>query len=156
MTNASDVVGILPSDLIATASIIAGFGITVIMFRVQREVTVQDEKRTPVKSRLAWADYLIILSISLALLLVVVPLIWFAVPSAKLRAVAAAACVAAVVLQLGYIPSILAHYGISLGKQTATEERSAGQPVETWIAPLSGLVAAVLFVIVLCHNLRPE
>jgi cytochrome bd-type quinol oxidase subunit 2 len=60
------------SDLLTAAAVIVGFGITVIMFRVQREIQVQ-EKGEP--NWLAWSDYLILGSILLTIGLAILPLL---------------------------------------------------------------------------------
>ncbi len=67
------------SDLLTAAAVIVGFGITVIMFRVQREIQVQENnKEKPEKERdpnwLAWSDYLILGSILLTIGLAIFPL----------------------------------------------------------------------------------
>jgi hypothetical protein len=131
---------------------VAGFGVIAIMFRLERELEVQEKYGLAAESRLAWADWLIITSVVLALFVVV---LLIGVPGAtpNSRAFAAAACVAAALLQIGYVPSIFAHYGINLGKRVKTEDRKSGQPVEVWLVPAFAIIAIGLFVWVLCRNL---
>src|SRR5262245_26818664 len=101
------------SDLITAASIIAGFGVTVLMFRLQRELHISDEnwrenKRTP-----TWippADYLVILAITISLLFGVLPLLMSPENTAASLRLPATAVAATTVLLTGYVPSILAHY----------------------------------------------
>jgi hypothetical protein len=145
------------SDLIVTAAMFAAFGIVAFMFRVEREINVQEkafkEEREP-DSRVAWADYLIISSIALALLAVITLLMEIPFHSKGARAFATAACVAAAILQLGYVPSILAHYAINFGKPVKTKAREAGQAWEVWFVSLSAILATALFTWVLCMNLH--
>src|SRR6478672_9826534 len=103
-----------PTELLAVSAIIVGFGVTAIMFRVQRELYVLEVLKIRTVW-LAWADYLIIASIMLAALGVILPLVAIPNGSPVLVAVAAASCAAATVLQAGYVPAILAHYRIELG-----------------------------------------
>src|ERR1700677_1658704 len=94
-----------PSDLIAIAAMIFGFGIVVIMFRVQREVGAQ-ESHPDWPLWTSWADWLILWSVPLGCLTI---LSLLAFPGMRLvEALAAALCGSAVVLQVGYIPAIMA------------------------------------------------
>lgn len=133
----------MPSDLIAAAAVIVGFGVTVFMFRVQRELyvlEVLEEKRL----WLAWADYLIIGSVSLAVFGVILPLLATPAVSANLVAWSASLCVAAVVLQAGYIPSILAHYRIELGARREGP-RAKGEPIERRLVIMTAIAALAAF-----------
>ena len=142
-------------NLISVASIVAGFGITVIMFRVQRELSIQ-ESRPTLRSTLAWSDYLIIASVFLALLgSVEVLLLDPAVPH-YLQAVAAAACAAAVFLQVGYIPGILFHYGIRYGRNSTIDDRQSGEPGERAIVILSAVVALLVAAWVFRQHLQAQ
>lgn len=103
-----------PSDLIAVAAMIVGFGSVVIMFRVQRELWVQHH-HPDWPTWTAWADRLIFASVAIAVALVVAPLLAFPLVSRWREALAAASCVSAIILQVGYIPAVLAHYRIGIG-----------------------------------------
>lgn len=103
--------------LIAVESIIAGFGVTALMFRLQRELSISDEnwrRRATdpsiprVRTWLPYADYLLIAAVLLALILGVRPLL-VAFDESTLR-LARAATAAATVLLAGYVPTILGHY----------------------------------------------
>src|SRR5215213_4515006 len=130
-------------DLIAAATIIVGFGVTVIMFRVQRELWVQ-EQHPDWPSWLAWSDYLIIASVVLALFLAIAPLLAVSVMTSLVQALAAASCVAAVILQAGYIPAILAHYRIEIGRKRKGD-RLKGEPAERRFVFISAELATVGF-----------
>ena len=136
------------TDLIAVAAIIFGFGITVFMFRIQREIAVK-EKGWP--NWIAWADYLVLFSIGLGLLAVVILLVIG--PAKSADALASAACTAALVLQAGYLPAILAHYRIEIGKNR-TGPREKGEPAERRFVYVSALIAVISVVLVLFRRLR--
>lgn len=131
------------ADLIAVSAIVVGFGVTAIMFRVQRELYVLEVlKRQPLW--LAWADYLILGSVTLAVFGATVPLLVAPSPSRALVALAASSCVAALILQAGYIPSLLAHYRIELGARRHGP-RAKGEPAERGFVIGTAISAAVLF-----------
>jgi hypothetical protein len=119
--------------IISVASITAGFSVTVMMFRLNRELRISDENslllerllkempREKAKAKDKWkeqrtrtwlpiADFLPISAILISLLFGVLPLLAEQTPSFEVRAHAAAASGAGTVLLAGYIPSILAHY----------------------------------------------
>ena len=148
--------GIQVNDLIVTAAMFAAFGIVAFMFRVEREIRVQEEyvnkKGEPkLKSRVAWADYLIISSVGLAIIAVAALLV--EPDSHDTKAFSTAACLAAAVLQLGYVPSIMAHYAINFGKPKRAEDRNPKEGPERWFVLISGLVAAALFLWVLYRDI---
>src|ERR1017187_2805339 len=118
------------TDLIAVSAIVVGFGVTAIMFRVQRELQVLEQRNIKILW-LSWADYLILGSVMLAIFGATVPLLVAPAPPPGLLALAASSCVAAVILQGGYIPSLLAHYRIGLGAGREGP-RAKGEPVERW------------------------
>ncbi len=123
------------TDLIAIAAIVMGFGITVIMFRLQRELEMRD-KGEP--SWIAYSDRLILSSIFISLFLVFLPI--FVLPTPLSITLAHAGCFAAVVLQAGFIPSILAHYRLGFGKNR-TGPRENPEPKERLFVWLSAAVA---------------
>jgi hypothetical protein len=138
----------MPGDLLTVAAIVIGFGITVFMFRVQRELQVlestKNESDPDWKLWLAWADYLVISAIVIAALVSVPILISSKLPAAWLR-VARGACAAAMILQVGYIPSILAHYRIEIGANRKGP-RQKGEPAEKLWVYLSMIAAIAAWV----------
>jgi hypothetical protein len=132
-----------PAEIISASAIIAGFGVTAIMFRVQRELYVREVLNIKILW-LAWADYLILASVALAVFGATVPML--AVPNAPrpLVSVAASSCVAALFLLAGYVPSILAHYRIQLGAEREGP-RDMGEPVERRFVIGSALSAGFAF-----------
>ncbi len=139
------------TDLISTAAIIVGFGVTAMMFRVQRELYVLEVlKVRPVW--LAWADYLVLGAVGLAVFGVVVPLLMVPTVTSRLFTVSASVCAAAVVLQAGFIPAILAHYRIEFGARR-DGPRAKGEPMERLFVIASVVVAFVFFAVTLGFRL---
>jgi hypothetical protein len=141
-----------PSDLIAVAAMIFGFGIVVIMFRVQRELWVQ-EHHPEWRNWIPWADWLIFASVLLAGCLTIFPLLAFPVTRSS-KAIAAASCGSAILLQIGYVPAILAHYRIFFGRKRATDHvpREPGEPAEKVSVILTAVIAVLAFAFVFCQQ----
>src|ERR1017187_7835127 len=135
------------SYLIGAAAIVLGFGVTVIMFRIQRELQMQKENEP---TWIAYSDYLILASIFTSLFLVLLPVLL--VPQFKyIITVARAGCVAAIILEAGYIPSILAHYRIGFGKDRHGA-RTNPEPTERRFVWLFAIFAAGCFSFVLLSD----
>jgi hypothetical protein len=145
---------ILSGDLIAVAAILVGFGLTVIMFRLQRELYVQ-EQHPQWPNWLAWSDYLILASMLVAVFFVVLPILAFPVVTRMREALASAACISAIILQVGYIPAILAHYRIEIGR-SRTGDRQKGEPTERLYVYLSIALRTVGFIIVFYQRLHEQ
>jgi hypothetical protein len=139
-----------PQPYLTVASILSGFGISVFMFRIQRELRVRDEN--PVSPNwLAWADYLILGAIVLSLLLVVLPLVAVPEPGRLAYAVAAGSCAAASMLVAAYPFAILDHYRIEIGtwrtrQGEGPQERHKGEPIERIVVLGAAILAAIAFV----------
>ena len=119
------------------------------MFRIQRELSVRD-RHPDWPNWLAWADYLIIATVVLSVVLVILPLVAVPAPSRAVYSVAAGACAAASLLLLAYPFAILDHYRIEIGtwRTTLGEEpqaRHKGEPIERIIVVTAGIVAALTF-----------
>jgi hypothetical protein len=127
-------------DLIGVAAIVLGFGVTVVMFRIQRELQMQ-EANEPIW--IARSDVLILASIFASVFLVLLPLLLL--PKLDyVIAVARAGCVAAIILEAGYIPAILAHYRIGFGKDRHGP-RTNPEPTERLFVWLFAIFAAGCF-----------
>jgi len=142
-----------PQPYLTVASILTGFCISVFMFRIQRELSVRD-RHPDWPNWLAWADYLIMASIVLSVVLVVLPLVSVPAPSRANYSVAAASCAAASILLLAYPFAILDHYRIEIGawRTRAGEDpqaRHKGEPIERIVVVTSGVVATVTFVAII-------
>ncbi len=138
-----------PQPYLTVASILSGFSISVFMFRIQRELGVRD-RHPDWPNWLAWADYLVIATIVLSLLLVVLPLIALSEPTEFVFSIAAGTCAATSLLLMVYPFAILDHYRIEIGvwrkKPGETAEiRHKGEPVEKAIVIITALIAALTF-----------
>jgi phosphoglycerol transferase MdoB-like AlkP superfamily enzyme len=135
-------------DLIALAAIIIGFGSTIIAFRIQREVAM-DEKGE--RLWVPWADWLVLLAIALCVAFVIFLLA--RVTPCRI-AFASAAGASAIVLEAGYIPSILAHYRILFGKDRTKQRlpRERGEPAEMVFVTLTVVLAVIAFAFVHCQQ----
>jgi hypothetical protein len=136
--------------LLSVASILSGFGITVFIFRIQRELQVR-ERTGDIATWLSWADYLVLAAITLSLILVVFPLI--TIPQViGVLAVARASCAAAAILLAAYPWAILYHYRIVLGTKRQGQ-RLPGEPGEKLIVIVAAIVAALTFSIIVTLRL---
>jgi hypothetical protein len=138
-----------PQPYLTVASILSGFGISVFMFRIQRELGVRD-RHPDWPNWLAWADYLVLSSIVLSLLLVVLPLVALPAPSRFVFSVAAGSCAASSLLLVAYPFAILDHYRIEIGAWRTREgekpqTRHKGEPIERVIVVVAGMAAAAAF-----------
>jgi hypothetical protein len=141
-----------PQPYLTVASILSGFGISVFMFRIQRELRVR-ERHPDWPNWLAWADYLVIATVVLSLLLVVLPLVSFSEPTEFIFSIAAGTCASTSLLLVAYPFAILDHYGIEIGgwRRKAgdnVEIRHKGEPIERKIVIASSLIAILAFVLV--------
>ena len=136
-----------PQPYLTVASILSGFGISVFMFRIQRELGVRD-KHPDWPNWLAWADYLVLAAIVSSLVLVVLPLIAQSEPSEFTYSVAAGACTATSLLMVAYPFAILDHYRIEIGvhRPESIEVRHKGQPIEKVIVIATSIVAVLFFI----------
>ena len=137
-----------PGAVIAVAAIVFGFGVTVIMFRIQRELEMR-KKGEP--SWIACSDHLIFASIFVSVFCVFLPT--FLLPKFNCTvAIARAGCVAAIILEAGYIPSILAHYRLGFGKNRIGG-RTNPEPTERLFIWIAAILAIGCFVFVVRSNL---
>ncbi len=140
----------VPQPFLTVASILTGFSISVLMFRIQRELRVR-EQHPHWPNWLAWADYLIIAAITLSILGVIVPLIAVPAPTRLIYSVAAGSCTAASLLLLGYPFAILDHYRIEIGawrtkRGEPAQVRHKGEPIERAVVTAAAIAAAISFV----------
>jgi hypothetical protein len=132
------------STLASIASIIAGFGAAILVFRLQRELQM-DEKGEP--TWIAFADWLIFAATLTSLLLVIFPIVVFDLSSGFFSQLPPASCAAASLMVAGYIPSIFAHYRLIWGKNR-TGQRENPEPAERVLVWLTFLIASVVFVLI--------
>jgi hypothetical protein len=106
------------------------------MFRIQRELYVQEVRKEP--TWITWADRLVISSTLTALLFLVLPIV-----ALVHYDVAATVTSVAVILLSGYVPSILAHYRFFV---PGGPPRSNPEPLErkfVWTTLVVGMIGAV-------------
>ncbi|HEV7784948.1 MAG TPA: hypothetical protein VGQ28_06395, partial [Thermoanaerobaculia bacterium] len=127
------------------ASVIAGFGGAMLLFRLQRELQVQKESEP---LWIPWADRLLILATLIALLLVLLPLVATTNRPGVMAHLPAAGCTAALILMAGYIPAILAHYRLFFGAGRSGP-RGNPEPAERVVVLLTVLIALAAFFCVL-------
>jgi hypothetical protein len=120
-------------------AIIAGFGVAMLFFRIQRELTMRDHDEA---IWIPWADWLIVAATLSALLLVLLPVV--VAPGPASLTVASAACAAALILVAGYVFAILAHYRVWIGKQRSGP-RSNPEPAEKAWVVASTILAGIAF-----------
>jgi hypothetical protein len=134
------------------ASVIAGFGGAMLLFRLQRELEMQRETEV---QWIPWADRLLILATLIALLLVLLPLVATTNRPGLLAHLPAAGCAAALILMAGYILAVLAHYRLFLGAGRRGP-RTNPEPAERAVVLATGLVALLAFLWVLWRYSVPS
>ena len=135
-----------PQPYLTVASILTGFCVSVFMFRIQRELRVRD-RHPSWPNWLAWADYLIVATMAVSVLLVILPLVALPSPSRTVYSIAAGSCAAASILLLAYPFAILDHYRIEIGatRGEKPQARHKGEPIERVIVVTAAIVAALTF-----------
>jgi hypothetical protein len=135
-----------PQPYLTVASILTGFSISVFMFRIQRELSVRDH-HPDWPNWLAWADYLIVATIVVSVLLVILPLVAFPEPGRVMYSIAAGSCAASSLLLLAYPFAILDHYRIEIGVKRGEhpQARHKGEPIERIIVVAAAIVATATF-----------
>jgi hypothetical protein len=111
------------------AGIIAAFSVSMIFFRVQREIQMHGDGEI---NWVPWADRLLLLSSFLSLICVLLPLVAAHPSSWAYQRLPGPACAATVVLVAAYPAAILAHYRFILGCGREGE-RDNPEPAERWI-----------------------
>ena len=134
------------------ASVIAGFGSAMLIFRIQRELQMGQETEV---QWIPWADRLLILATLVALLLVLLPLVATTNRPGVMAHLPAAGCAAALILMAGYILAILAHYRLFLGKGRSGPRKNP-EPAERIVVLATGLIALLTFLWVCWHYSLPS
>ena len=131
------------APLLAVASIVGGFGINVLMFRIRRELHMRKQEE---RTWIPWADQLVIAAVSLSLITV---LLLLAAPALSFIPswIAPTLLAAAVALLLGFPPAILAHYRL-LAFQKHAERRDNPEPSEKLCVVVTVLFALAMSVLV--------
>lgn len=130
--------------LLTVASIISGFGITVFVFRIQRELKMKDKDE---QIWIPWADFLIIGAVWAALLLVILPLLIISNITEMVIRFSKAVCSSASILLACYMLAIMAHYRIIFGKRRSGP-RNNPEPSERIIIIGAVILALLVFLLV--------
>jgi hypothetical protein len=160
------------AETLATiASLVTAAGVTMLFFRIARELAVRERapdawivRQVPgteppvwkaqgetkqLVSWLAFADWLVIGATLLAIVAVLLPLLIVTDSDLVGKRIPAAGCAASLVALAGYIPSLLAHYRIVIGARR-TSERENPEPGEaigvaiTTTASVASFVASLV------------
>jgi hypothetical protein len=130
-------------SLMTVASIVAGFGVAVLVFRIQRETTLQTKW-------IPWADWLLIAATMVALGGVILPIISFSQPPACVVKFGSAASSLVVLLVIGYPFAILAHYRLIGAEGAARAKRSEArynpEPLERRWVIVTFTIAILVFI----------
>lgn len=136
----------MDSGVVSTvASIIAGFGVAMLFFRIQRELEMQGRDEI---IWIPWADWLLIVATLISLIGVLFPLLLLPAFPLIGRFIVAA-CGASVLLVAGYVLAILAHYRLLWGK-CRSGPRDNPEPAERVLVYLSVVVSLLCFAGVIC------
>ncbi len=136
--------------LATIASIISGFGVAMLFFRIQRELQMAGENEI---NWIPWADRLLIGATLISLLLVILPLV--ALPGTSLVVLSTlprAACAAAPLMVGGYIIAILAHYRLLFGG-TRQGPRVNPEPAERLVVWMSLILAVTVFLAIYAREI---
>lgn len=124
------------SSLLTSASIIGAFGMSVLIFRIQRELDMES------KGEVTWiplADWALLAATVMSLVVVVMLLIY-----GDLNSKAQQLLASATTLAIGYIPAVLAHYRLPF-KFGRSGHRSNPEPAEAVVVALSVAAAIAVF-----------
>ena len=136
--------GIWPdaATLATIASVIAAFSVTMVFFRVQREIDMGKEGEM---NWMPWADRMLIAACSIALVFVLLPLVATKPVWPIYRMLPSAACAAAVVLLACYPFALLAHYRVILAFKNGVGEgqRVNPEPGEELVVRFASAFATV-------------
>ncbi len=136
--------------LITVASIITGFGITMLFFRIQRELDMS-AKGEPIW--IPYSDWLMVCAILISLILVILPGILDSVSLGWLSRIPKAASIASIILIIGYIPGILAHYRLIFGRGKIGP-RYNPEPPEKIIVLATAICSAVALISVFLADFK--
>lgn len=131
-----------PGIVATIASIIAGFGVAMLFFRIDRELRMR-ERGEPVW--IARADWLLIVATLCSLVIVLLPLLLFADSGTLGQRLPTAGCSAALVLLAGYIIGILSHYRLLFGS-TRSGPRTNPEPSERRVVIGTLVASSAVFV----------
>jgi len=125
----------------SVASIVVGFGATILVFRIQRELEMRNRGEA---TWIARADWLIVIATTIAGFAgLILPL---SIPQLQYTPLPSAACASAVALLVGYVFAILAHYRLIFGR-TRSGPRENPEPAESALFWCFLALAVVVFIL---------
>lgn len=129
------------AEVLATiASIVTAAGITMLFFRVQREIGMGERDEI---TWIAFADWLLIGATLTAVAVVLLPILLFDSELLS-RRIPIAGCTAALVCMGGYVLALPAHYRLVFGSDRIGP-RTNPEPAERVIVVGAAMIALVLF-----------
>jgi hypothetical protein len=126
-----------PGVLGTVASITVGFGITVLFFRIDRELRMHQRGE---RIWIPWADWLLLSATIGSIVAVLLPLVLFPESRALGVRLPTAGCAASLVSLAGYVLGILAHYRLLFGSRRSGPRHNP-EPSERLIVVLTLLAA---------------
>ena len=126
-----------PGILATVASITVGFGITMLFFRIQRELRMQQKLE---RIWIPWADWLLLGATICSVVLVLLPLVLFPTSDTLGVRLPTAGCAASLACLAGYVLGILAHYRLLFGRGRSGA-RDNPEPSERVIVVLTIIAA---------------
>jgi hypothetical protein len=127
--------------LATIASLVATAGAATLLFRIQREIVMEQQQQ---RIWIAGADWLMIGATLVAIVLALLPLLFFYDSELGGRRIPTAACTASLAAMGGYSLGILAHYRLLFGKGRSGD-REPTEPAELVIILVTVAVAVFLF-----------
>jgi len=124
-------------SLLTVGSVIAGFGVAMLFFRIQRELHMH---RKGERIWIPWADWLLTSATVLALLVILLPILLLGPETLVARSLATAAGSASVIMVSGYVFAILAHYRLIFGRKRKGS-RENPEPAEAGVVVTSIILA---------------
>jgi len=127
------------------AAIITAFGVSMLFFRIQREIAMNEKNET---IWIPYSDWLLITATIISLLLVIFPIIVFPDDSFFYLKLPRAASAASTIVVAGYTFGILAHYRLIFGKNRPAL-RDNPEPSEKIIVLTTAFLALSFFILLL-------
>jgi hypothetical protein len=130
-------------SLVTIASIISGFGIAMLYFRIQRELQMHDQMEL---NWIPWADRLLIVATLVSLLFVLLPVVLFDKKWEIISKIIIGSSASSIIMVVGYIFAILAHYRFLLGKERKGP-RTNPEPAEKFVIIITTVTCIGVFIV---------
>jgi uncharacterized BrkB/YihY/UPF0761 family membrane protein len=120
---------------------IVGLSFSILIFRIKREMDMAEKGET---TWIAFSDWLVVIALLVAGLFVLVPLL--ATDAAGRGRLPISGLIFAIVMVLGWVPAILAHYRLILGRRRRGPRHNP-EPMEAAIVVAVVLLSAAAFAV---------